>query len=800
MTATFDFDQLLVSVLETSGPQDLPSAVVLDALAETRQMDQRRPLVPAFDRGAWPARRFSPADPAMARYATVGLATLLALGIVAAAILVGSRILDRAPTLPGVWISTGPMLVDYQGRSSAELQDGRVLFVGGTSIDPSSMGIVSDRGQLFDPRTGAFTPTVGSLSEPRLAPSVTTLGSGLVLIAGGSLTNPDGSSASVATVDLFDPETGAFRPTRRMNVARASHTATLLADGRVLVAGGAGASPGDGSDLASAEIFDPQTESWTPAGDMPIPGSQYVATLLADGRVLFTGGGATAELFQPSTGTFTMAAPPSTPSSMIVGRSYHTATLLADGRVLIVGGSSYEQGTVLAGAELYDPVTGQFSATGSLATERQNHSATLLGDGRVLVAGGSNAFGDPLSAELYDPASGTFSTAASAWSALGGPAVRLADGRVFVAGTIPEIFDPKGATPVARAATRSDRTFVAAAEPVQHRSGHSATRLRDGRVLVAGGFDPEDGVLASAEIFDPKTGTFAATGSMSVRRSGHTAILLDDGRVLIAGGARHTRTIEIYDPATGQFSGAGSLSDGQGIAAATITAVQQPDHRIVLFGPPDLSGTDPTGPGVVAFVLDLGRAVVTGLPTQPRCSPVVQAIALADGRIAIVCTDADGDESAHVFDPASGQTVDLAVQPGAGPMSMVQLADGRILFASGVDPTTSSLYDPKTGQLTEGGTVPSASGDPSAGSSTGVRQTLLADGRVLIVSGVASVLWDPATGTSRVLPTTIAPLDGESATLLADGRVLIVGGTKLPPDRTVPRPPGAELFDPAAAP
>src|SRR5882724_8051902 len=297
---------------------------------------------------------------------------------------------------------------------------------------------------------------------------------------------------------------GTWAPIADMNQPRAEHTATLLANGTVLVAGGRDAA---GQPLASAEIYDLATGSYTLlASPLPAPVWGHTATRLDDGTVLIAGGqrGAryrrAAQLFDPASDTFAALTPMSTP------RGRHTATLLRDGRVLLVGGTDGSK--PLASLEVYDPTTRTFSrASSALVLARQDHTATLLPDGRVLVAGGSNTSGALNFAELYDPTAGTVSPA--------GPL------------NVP-------------------RTLA------------SAALLLDGTVLVAGGQTTTSEDLDSAEVYDPAMNAFARlTAPMGTTRSGHLGVqLLHNGKVLISGGTSGGQLVtsaEVYDPVTGAF-------------------------------------------------------------------------------------------------------------------------------------------------------------------------------------------------------------------------------------------------------
>ena len=356
------------------------------------------------------------------------------------------------------------MTIGRLDHTATLLTDGRVLIGAGgdTSAD------------LYDPKTGEFSST-GSMSGPRYGATATLLSDGSVLVAGGY------AGGVLASAELYDPRSGRFTPTGSMKDGRSKATATLLSDGRVLIAGGY---PGSGTanaegrgtrleprlaaiypstiprlnSRASAELYDPQTGKFTTTGSMTAARMDHTAALLPDGRVLIAGGVsdivyftplASSELYDPSTGKFTAT------GSMTERRGAQTATLLSNGRVLVAGGAGEPikgQGTFFASAELFDPKTGKFTATGSMKEGGVSGTAALLSDGRVLVVGGYGGSKLLASAELYDPATGMFTAA----------------GRMATA-----------------------------------RSSHTATRLQDGRVLIVGGLDAASNPIISAELFQP---------------------------------------------------------------------------------------------------------------------------------------------------------------------------------------------------------------------------------------------------------------------------------------------------------
>jgi hypothetical protein len=373
---------------------------------------------------------------------------------------------------------------------------------------------------------------------------------------------------SLLTALLFVPAfeaaaqtTGTFMPVGSMTTPRAFHTSTLLPDGRVLLAGGDNYR--NSTDLASAELYNPLTGTFVPTGNMTTPRDFHSATLLPNGKVLIAGGGlrvggvpyslASAELYDPSTGTFTAT------GSMTVERMFPTATLLNNGKVLIAGGfrrllgSSSLGGDFPIGAELYDPSTGTFTATGDM-TSGLADTATLLPNGQVLITRSDpdGLVHHQFYSDIYDPTAGLFSSAGNMVLVQTGPtATLLQNGKVLIAGG--DVGDGDGASSHAELFDLTAGAFTATGSMTHSREQYTATLLPDGTVLFAGGHNL---FYASAELYDPATGSFTGTGSLATGRDSHTATLLNDGRVLIAGGVtggdpQNTvlASAEIYTPA-----------------------------------------------------------------------------------------------------------------------------------------------------------------------------------------------------------------------------------------------------------
>ncbi|HEX4947555.1 MAG TPA: kelch repeat-containing protein [Blastocatellia bacterium] len=324
----------------------------------------------------------------------------------------------------GVVNSTRSMTAKRAAHTATLLPNGKVLVAGGFVGDGGGLSSA----EVFDPTAKTFT-SAGNMTVARSGHTATLLPNGKVLISGGY--NGD----YLNTAEVYDPAANHFASVGQMVTPRSGHVATLLNDGKVLLAGGVGTG---WTFLSDAEIFDPQTNTFAATGGMTTARESHTATLLKDGKVLITGGHkgrranitiyTSAEIYNPQTGTFTSA------GNLTVKRHKHDATLLADGRVLIIGGSDERDGDgAYRNAEIFNPTNGSFTTVKNnmnSARYKLQGTAILLPSGKVLIAGGANR------AEVFDPTTKSFSFADGDLGAkkLFATATLLKDGRVLITG------------------------------------------------------------------------------------------------------------------------------------------------------------------------------------------------------------------------------------------------------------------------------------------------------------------------------------------------------------------------------
>jgi uncharacterized protein (TIGR03437 family) len=385
---------------------------------------------------------------------------------------------------------------------------------------------------------GAQTPgwnNTGSLSTARTQHTATLLANGKVLVTGGLISCAPTCQAT-NTAELYNPATGAWSSAGTLPDPLANHAAVRLQNGKALVIGGYSR---PGVLLQTAYLYDPDNNTWSPAGTLGNARQFHKAVLLPNGKVLVTGGLVvaggrfvptnTAELYDPTTGMWTST------GAMNVPRLAHTMTLLANGKVLVATGSNTNLNmppflTPVRSCELYDPATGAWSLTGEVALPRTTPTATLLANGKVLLAGGTNnsTTEDPTNtAELYDPATGQ-------WGATGNLSVA--------------------------------------------RDGAAAALLASGKVLLAGGYGNQFAPLKGADLYDPATGSWAPSGEIGKIRVGHTVTLLGNGKVLVAAGNDDSENLtpltsaELYDSGAATVTTVSAASYSFQTAAREIAA------------------------------------------------------------------------------------------------------------------------------------------------------------------------------------------------------------------------------------
>lgn len=343
-------------------------------------------------------------------------------------------------------VASTDMLEGRGQHTSTLLSDGRLLVAGGRAELSLSSSEIYDPVPNEDPEIGHWTAS-GQMAEERLDHTAITLGNGLVLVVGGDRTGHGRyrAPASLTTAELYDPANGSWSSTgSTLHQHGGGHSATLLQNGKVLLAGGLfeELSTSDSARAGSrySELYDPATGTWAQTGDLSQGRAKHKSVLLEDGNVLLMGSKST-EMYSVKSGTWSKAK--DMPNNHGV---QFTATRLHNGSVLVIGGGIV---TTVSGVEtsapaavthvdMYEPSSGDWSSVSNLNTAESGHTSTLLPDGRVLVVG-------TVSAQIYDPASDSWDTAGEMSITRGAPilkgppdaihkAVLMNDGTVLITG------------------------------------------------------------------------------------------------------------------------------------------------------------------------------------------------------------------------------------------------------------------------------------------------------------------------------------------------------------------------------
>jgi N-acetylneuraminic acid mutarotase len=486
------------------------------------------------------------------------------------------------------WSTGAAMSVERSYHSATRLADGTVLVAGGEPvIVPNQPYAFLDSSEVYDPATDSWTPVAAAMTMKRANHTATLLPDGRVVLVGGQ--SQQGSIGWQRTIDLFNPKTLSWTAGTSMTGSRTGHTADLLANGKVLVAGGNGSAPS-----GSALLFDPAGKnglgSWSAVSNSMANGRyQHQSAVLANGKVLVVSGRdtsvssqevATAELYDPATNSWSGA------GTLNYSTYDHGVALLPNGKVYAFGGhNSSGSGTfVHSNGQIYDPAQNLWSNAGGMAMPRSTHSTTQLPDGTLLVAGGIWSRGSLAVSEIFDPAAGAWSTTGSLIEARSQhTASLLANGTVLATGG----FASTGMLPSAEIYTPANNTWTAVAPMAVARSEHTATVLADGRVLVAGGKSTTIVVGASAAIYDPSSNSWTAVPDMSTPRFGHQAILLGNGKVLVSGGSSassgstgYLGSAEVFDPASNKWTSVADMNSPRHYHTATLLT----DKRVLVIG------------------------------------------------------------------------------------------------------------------------------------------------------------------------------------------------------------------------
>lgn len=746
---------------------------------------------------------------------------------------------------PGAWTATGSLSTGlFGGQTATTLENGMVLIAGGTALNGAA-----PTPALYNPSTGAFTNT-GHLNTGRSCHTATLLNNGMVLIAGG--VNSNGTGQLLSSAELYNPATGTFTLTGSLKNFRCDASATVLKSGLVLIAGGEG---GNSLLIAAAELYNPGTGTFSVGGNLNVATFQHTATLLDNGTVLIVGGRARvcgvscsfvattrAELFNPQTGSFTLT------GSLTNARFVHTATLLNSGEVLIAGGAATTRGsTVGTSAELYNPATARFTVTGNLNHSRYDHTANLLNNGTVLLAGGiDSTVSSTNSAEIYNPGAGGFSlTGSLVHPRAGHTSTLLGNGMVLaVAGTAvtgqigtAEVYDPTSLVPSGLLSITLSP--INAALPVGDSLGFAATgsfsgggtetlasvtwtssntsvatvsndwtNQGTGLAVAAGsttikactgsvcgstaltvaahsnlilGSQPTDTARSTFEKYGD-SGNLLLTGNLNIPRADHSATLLNDGHIFVAGGTDDNTSWQIFGQ-NGNVLSSGLLQDGRVLAATTLLT----NGNIFLAG-------GASSPGTWEIRSPAGALVASGNLNGSRTGGV-SAATLKNGNIWISGSAvANGDACTWEIHNINGTLVGSGSLNSCFGAAQVQVLDnGNIILLGGANaPGTWEIRSP-TGTFVSTGSFVNAFNN-------GASSVLLNNGNVFVfgscqlsnppeppdTNGCGSQgspsTWEirDVNGSFVSTASLFNTRDGAGAAVLSNGNVFITGGSSCP--------------------
>ncbi len=621
----------------------------------------------------------------------------------------GATGIDSAETYDptsGLWSREAPMQVS-RFEHTATLLDGRVLIAGGTSGNGNWL----QSSEVFQILNGGWIST-GSMPGVITNHTATLMPNSLVLAAGLGL----------QSAFLYNPLDGTWAIATNLLASRLAHTATLLPNGRVMVSGGA--SSAGGASLSSSEVYTPATGTWS-LTSAQVTGGWSAATsagfefdgssiLLTNGQVLTS----TGWIYDPADNRWFQTGP------MNAGRRSPRFVLLPNGKVLAIGGLQPGSATALASAEIYDPATANWTSTGSMNYSRRGHSATLLRNGKVLVAGGytgsypSGAY--VAVAELFDPTTGIWTTGSSMSLARGShTATLLTNGKVLIAGGTR--FLSGGYTEVINADLYDPATggWTVTGSLANRRSSHTAVLLPNGKVMVAGGHYYQSGTLYrnSTEIYNPSTGTWAASGNLNSARSFHAAVLMPNGKTIVMGGnssAGALASAELFDPIVGSWKLTGTLADSRyyhtaslllngrvfvaggtadnGMTYRSSVELYEPEPGIEPAWRPEITAMDlelPTGENILIGgqrFRGISEASSGNASSSPTSHPILQLMNLENGQFAIVpCSNWSGTNftSSALSGAPAGWTMASLIVNGIASRAVTTRVQGKATVALG---------------------------------------------------------------------------------------------------------------------